>query len=136
MTSIIYDRSQPKVPMHPGEILRAEFMEPLDLTANSLAKALGVSAPTVNDIAPEHRGISADMALRLGKFFNTSPELWLNLQKAFELDNARKAIGDRLDNVVAFSETTIRAAGGKFTTRKPMRKAAHPKPARGRGRRR
>ncbi|MBZ5661083.1 MAG: HigA family addiction module antidote protein [Acidobacteriia bacterium] len=72
-------------PIHPGEILREEFMEPLRLNANKLALALHVPAPTVYDIVHEERGISPEMALRLGRFFRTTPDFWLNLQSEFDL---------------------------------------------------
>jgi antitoxin HigA-1 len=72
-------------PIHPGEILREEFMLPLRLNANKLALALHVPAPTVYDIVHEERGISPEMALRLGYFFRTTPDFWLNLQSEFDL---------------------------------------------------
>jgi antitoxin HigA-1 len=72
-------------PIHPGEILREEFMVPLRLNANKLALALHVPAPTVYDIVKEERGISPEMALRLGRAFGTTPGFWLNLQSEFDL---------------------------------------------------
>jgi addiction module HigA family antidote len=72
-------------PIHPGEILREEFMLPLQLNANKLALALHVPAPTIYDIVHEERGISPEMALRLGYFFRTTPDFWLNLQSEFDL---------------------------------------------------
>jgi addiction module HigA family antidote len=72
-------------PIHPGEILREEFMVPLGLNANKLALALHVPAPTVYDIVKEERGISPEMALRLGYVFGTTPDFWLNLQSDFDL---------------------------------------------------
>ncbi len=72
-------------PIHPGEILREEFMVPLHLNANKLALALHVPAPTVYDIVKEERGISPEMALRLGRAFGTTPGFWLNLQSEFDL---------------------------------------------------
>jgi antitoxin HigA-1 len=72
-------------PIHPGEILREEFMVPLNLNANKLALALHVPAPTVYDIVKEERGISPEMALRLGRAFGTTPGFWLNLQSEFDL---------------------------------------------------
>jgi addiction module HigA family antidote len=72
-------------PIHPGEILREEFMLPLRLNANKLALALHVPAPTVYDIVKEERGISPEMALRLGFVFGTTPDFWLNLQSDFDL---------------------------------------------------
>jgi len=72
-------------PIHPGEILREEFIVPLHLNANKLALALHVPAPTVYDIIHEDRGISPEMALRLGYYFRTTPDFWLNLQSEYDL---------------------------------------------------
>jgi addiction module HigA family antidote len=72
-------------PIHPGEILREEFMLPLQLNANKLALALRVPAPGVYDIVHEERGISPEMALRLGYVFGTTPDFWLNLQSEYDL---------------------------------------------------
>lgn len=71
--------------IHPGEILRTEFMEPLGISAYRLARELHVSAPRVNDIVRGKRAISADTAIRLGKFFGTSAQMWLNLQNDYDL---------------------------------------------------
>lgn len=71
--------------IHPGEILRTEFMEPLSISAYRLARELHVSAPRVNDIVRGKRAISADTAIRLGKFFGTSAQMWLNLQNDYDL---------------------------------------------------
>ncbi|HEX5482519.1 MAG TPA: HigA family addiction module antitoxin [Terriglobia bacterium] len=76
-------------PIHPGEILREEFMESLGLNANKIAIALRVPAPTVYDIARERRSISPDMALRLARYFGTTAEFWLNLQARYDLETAR-----------------------------------------------
>jgi addiction module HigA family antidote len=75
-------------PVHPGEILREDFMAPMELSINALARALRVPANHVSGIVNEKRGISARMALRLARYFGTSPELWLGLQQDFELDVA------------------------------------------------
>lgn len=72
-------------PIHPGEILREEFLVPAGMTANALAKALRVDAPRINDIVRERRGITTDTALRLATFLQTSAEFWLNLQSAYDL---------------------------------------------------
>lgn len=76
--------------VHPGEILKEEFMLPLEISGYALAKSLKVPAQSVNDIVLQKRGISAEMAVRLAKFFATTPELWMNLQAAYELATARK----------------------------------------------
>jgi addiction module HigA family antidote len=73
------------IAIHPGEILREEFLEPLGLSAYRLAKELHVPAPRINDILLGKRGITADTALRLGRYFNMTPQFWLNLQTEFDL---------------------------------------------------
>lgn len=72
-------------PIHPGEILREEFLLPMGLSANALAIALQVPAPRINDVAREKRGISADTALRLARYFGTSAEFWMGLQSDYDL---------------------------------------------------
>lgn len=86
-------------PIHPGEILRDEFMGPLNLSSNALAKALGVTAARINEIVNEKRGITADTALRLARYFGTSPDVWINLQKRYELEVARRELGDALRHI-------------------------------------
>ena len=87
-------------PVHPGEILREELMVPLNLSANALARALDLTPARVNDIAREHRGISADTALRLARFFNTTPDFWMNLQKSYELEVAERQAGPAINKKV------------------------------------
>ena len=77
-------------PIHPGEILREDLLKPLKLSVNQLAKALCVDAPRINEIVRGRRGITADTALRLGRYFGTTPEFWMNLQKNYELRLARQ----------------------------------------------
>ncbi len=72
-------------PIHPGEILREEFMKPHDLSQNALARALGVPPRRINEIVMEKRSISADTALRLARFFGTTAELWTGLQSDYDL---------------------------------------------------
>lgn len=79
--------------IHPGEVLREEFMQPLSLSSYRLAKELHVTQPRVNDLVLEKRGVTADMALRLGTYFGTGPEFWMNLQQSFELEAAQRAAG-------------------------------------------
>ena len=76
-------------PLHPGEMLREEFMVPLGLSSNALAIATCVPATRIAEIVRERRGITADTALRLGRYFQVSPEFWMNVQKKYELDLAR-----------------------------------------------
>lgn len=75
--------------VHPGEILKEEFLLPLEISGYALAKSLKVPAQAVNDIVLQKRGISAEMAVRLSKFFGTTPEFWMNLQAAYELATVR-----------------------------------------------
>ena len=82
-------------PVHPGEILREDYLVPLGMSANALAKALNVPAPRINDIVRERRGISADTAMRLARYFGGDARSWLNLQAAYdlrvaEIENAKR----------------------------------------------
>src|SRR6266550_1359533 len=87
-------------PVHPGEILREDFLKPLGLSINALARALSVPPNHVSGIVNEKRGISALMSLRLARYFGTSPELWLGLQQDYELDLARDTAADRIKKEV------------------------------------
>jgi addiction module HigA family antidote len=84
-------------PIHPGEILREEFLAPLGMTAHELALALRVPATRINEIVNEKRGVTADTAMRLARYFGTTARFWLNLQVSYELEMAE----DRLSSVVA-----------------------------------
>lgn len=86
-------------PIHPGEILREEFMVPMGLSSHAVAAAIGVTPARVNDIVNEKRGITADTALRLGRYFGTTADVWINLQKRFELETARRQLGDALTHI-------------------------------------
>lgn len=92
-------------PIHPGEQLREEFVKPLGLSAYRLAKDIGVPVTRIQAILAERRAITGDTALRLGRYFGTTPEFWLNMQRDFELESAAIALGDRLEH-----EITPRAA--------------------------
>jgi len=87
-------------PLHAGEILREEFLQPLGLSINALARALHVPPNHVSGIVNERRGISAQMALRLARYFGTSPELWLGLQQDYELDMARDTAVAKIESEV------------------------------------
>ena len=78
-------------PVHPGEILREDFMKPLGLTINRLALDLRVPATRIGEIVHERRRITADTALRLARYFNTNPEFWLNLQNFFDLEVSKRS---------------------------------------------
>ena len=86
-------------PLHPGEVLREEFLVPLGLSAGALAKAMGVPRTRVERIAAESIGITADTALRLGKALGTSAQLWLNLQNRYDVETAERAIGKQLARI-------------------------------------
>ncbi len=83
-------------PIHPGEILKEEYLDPMGITAAALARALCVSAPTVNDIIRERRNVSADVALRLAAALGTTAQFWLNLQAAYDLRKAELENGERI----------------------------------------
>src|SRR5690242_21831553 len=82
--------------IHPGEILREEFLKPLEMSSYELAKRLRVPVPRVNDIVLERRGITADTALRLARFFGTTEQFWLNLQSAYELSRVKSERGEEI----------------------------------------
>lgn len=86
-------------PMHPGEVLREEFINPLGLTAGRVAKASGIARTRIERIVREEIGISGDTALRLGRVFGTGPELWMNMQSRYEIETAKAALGSAIDNV-------------------------------------
>ena len=89
-------------PIHPGEILKEEFMMPYGLSANALARAIKVPPNRVAAIVNGTRGVSADTALRLAKALGTTPDFWLNLQKRYDLDVARGSVSD-LDRIEALA---------------------------------
>lgn len=86
--------------VHPGDILLHDFMQPLRLSSYKLAKELGVTAPSVNEIVRRRRAVTAEMALRLSRYFGTSAQLWLNLQSQYDLEVANRRIGSRLERVI------------------------------------
>lgn len=87
-------------PIHPGEILREEFLVPLDMSANALALRLHVPAPRINDIVRERRAVTPDTALRLARYFGTTAQFWLNLQSAFDLKQAEGELGRKIDREI------------------------------------
>ena len=89
-------KGEPTRRIHPGEILREEYLKPLKLSATALARQLRVSAPTVNDILRGRRAITASVALRLAKFFSTSEQFWLNLQNAYDVSREKKRLSSTL----------------------------------------
>jgi len=87
-------------PIHPGEILREEFLVPLGMSAHALAMELKVPAPRINDIVRERRAITPDTALRLARYLGTTAQFWLNLQTSYDLKITEKAIGSKINNEV------------------------------------
>ena len=88
-------------PIHPGEILLEEFLKPMELSQYRLAKRIHVPPRRINEIVQRKRAISADTALRLGRYFGTTAAFWLNLQARYDLEVAADALGDRLVKEVA-----------------------------------
>ncbi|MBW1776208.1 MAG: HigA family addiction module antidote protein [Deltaproteobacteria bacterium] len=87
-------------PIHPGEILMEEFLEPMGISQYRLAKGISVPPRRINEIVHGKRAITADTALRLGRFFGMSPQFWLNLQTRYDLEVAEDLLEDRLDDEV------------------------------------
>ena len=87
-------------PVHPGEVLREDFLRPAGLTANALAKALHVPAPRINDIVRERRGVTADTAMRLARYFGGDAQSWLNLQTVYDLRIAEKANAHKIQREI------------------------------------
>ena len=88
------------LPIHPGEILMEEFLKPMGISQYRLAKDISVPPRRINEIVHGKRSISADTALRLGRFFGISPQFWLNLQTRFDLEIAEDVLADRLEKEV------------------------------------
>ena len=88
-------------PIHPGEVLREDFLRPLGMSANALAKALCVAAPRINDVVRERRGISADTAMRLARYFGGDAMSWLNLQTAYDLRVAEISNAKRIEREIS-----------------------------------
>lgn len=88
-------------PVHPGEVLKEDFLKPRGMSVNALAKALSVPAPRINDIVRQRRGVSADTAMRLARYFGGDALSWLNLQTAYDLRTAQIANGRRIAREVS-----------------------------------
>ena len=87
-------------PVHPGEILRTEFLDELGMSVAALARAINVPRVRLNDLVRGRRGITADTAMRLGRYFGMSPVFWMNLQSHYELESAAESLGDRVEKEV------------------------------------
>lgn len=118
-------------PIHPGKVLMEDFIEGFGITQNQLATAIGVPPRRINEIVHGKRGITADTAVRLAKYFGTSAELWMNLQSHHELRLERRALREQLDSIVPLqsgaqtpqaayvTETHTRRAGTCYCGRRP-----------------
>jgi addiction module HigA family antidote len=101
--------TDPKLaPVHPGEILLEEFLKPLNISQNRLGRDLGVSPRRINEIIHGKRGITADTALRLSRYFGTSAEFWLGLQADYDLDMAKDRLADRIEHEVSVYASELR----------------------------
>ncbi|MBX9905366.1 MAG: HigA family addiction module antidote protein [Burkholderiales bacterium] len=87
-------------PVHPGEVLREDYLVPLNMSANALAKVLNMPAPRINDVVRERRGVTAEMAMRLARYFGGDARSWLTLQAAYDLRVAEQAIGKRIEHEI------------------------------------
>ena len=97
-------------PIHPGEHLREDFMRPLGLSSNALARSLGVTPARINEIVRGRRGITADTALRLARFFRTDVQSWLNLQSHYDIQCAEDAAGRAIRRIRPWRDGGKRAA--------------------------
>ena len=91
-------------PIHPGEILKQEYLEPLGMSVNALAKCLKVPATRINDIVLERRGVTPDTALRLARFFGGDAQSWLNLQNAYDLKTTEREIRQLVAGIVPYED--------------------------------
>ena len=87
-------------PIHPGEVLREEFLVPLEMSPNALAIELHVPAPRINDVVREKRAVTPDTALRLARYFGTTAQFWLNLQSSFDLKQVARELGRKIEQEV------------------------------------
>jgi antitoxin HigA-1 len=93
-------RTRQIAPVHPGEILSEEFLKPLGLSMNQLALALRVPGNRINAIVAGQRGITADTALRLGRYFGTSPQFWINIQARYDLESTKDELAEQIEREV------------------------------------
>ena len=97
--------------IHPGDILQEEFMQPLNVTGYRLAKDTGLDPKRISDIIHKKRGITADTALRLSRFFGTTAQFWLNLQNSFDLEEKEKELRRVLTRIHKYSEEAVASVG-------------------------
>jgi len=99
-------KAAPRWRVHPGEVLREEFLRPTGLSPYALAKRLHVPPPRINDIVLERRGITVDTAMRLSRFFRTSEQFWLNLQNSYEVARLRAQNSEDLERIKPLETAT------------------------------
>jgi antitoxin HigA-1 len=87
-------------PVHPGDVLREDFLKPLGMSVNKLSLSLGVPATRMGEIVNGRRAITSDTALRLARFFGTTPEFWLNMQTGYELETAKDKLSSLIEHTV------------------------------------
>ena len=104
----IVRKGTPNWRIHPGEILREEFLKPVGMSDYELAKRLHVPAPRINDIVLERRGITADTAVRLSRFFGTTEQFWLNLQDAYEVSRVKAERAAELERIEPLKTAEVR----------------------------
>ena len=92
--------------IHPGEIIKEEYLEPLNMSANALALALRVPASRINDVISQKRGVSIDTALRLARYFNTTAQFWMNLQISYDLKIAKQDMAKIDSEIIPLQATT------------------------------
>ena len=97
-SDVVSGRRLPLV--HPGEILRDEFLTPMNFSVYRLAQAIKVSRPRLNDLVLGRRGVTTDTALRLGRYFRTTPEFWINLQTRYDLDVAERTVRTKIEQEI------------------------------------
>ena len=111
-------KSRKMEPIHPGEILDEEFLKPMSLTQYRLAKDIGVSARRINEIVHGTRAITAETALRLGRYFGVSPQFWVNLQAHYDLARTEKLLGPRIEQEI----TTIAESPARYGRKRGAKK--------------
>ena len=102
------------VAIHPGEFLREDYMKPLSLSMNALALALRVPATRISEIVNERRGITADTAIRLGIYFGTAPDFWINMQTAYDMAIAQRDLMPKIHREVRRRPESADAAAGRM----------------------
>ena len=114
-------------PVHPGEILLTEFLEPLELSQYQLARSIAVPPRRINEIVHGQRRISADTALRLARFFGTSERFWMNLQSRYDLEVEKDRLGPTLDEIHPLTTASLSRTEAGLTSRPGPRAHASPK---------